>query len=61
VHDVQGRLVRTLLAGAAMEPGRHETVWDGRTDAGKRAATGLYFYTIDAGTFRATRRMMLVQ
>lgn len=36
-----GRCVRELLAGW-YEPGRHATTWDGRDDAGRRLASGVY-------------------
>jgi hypothetical protein len=42
IHDVAGRLVRTLISGD-LPAGAHSVVWDG-TDAGSRAASpGLYF------------------
>jgi len=35
--------------------------WDGRSQTGERVASGLYFYTIKAGKFIATRRMVMVK
>jgi endonuclease I len=61
VFDVAGRLVRTLVSGAVMDPGRHEAVWDGRGEGGRAAGAGLYFCRLMAGTFVASRRMVLVQ
>jgi hypothetical protein len=45
VFDVSGRLVRTLLDGE-MPIGRHNAVWDGRSDGGQVVADGVYFYKI---------------
>ena len=42
VYDVQGRRVRTLVAGR-QAAGAHRVRWDGRTDDGVRAASGVYF------------------
>ena len=61
VYDVSGRLVRALIAGEAYEPGRHEVVWNGRDDAGRQAASGAYFYRLDAGESSETRRMVLIK
>jgi len=61
VFDVSGRLVRTLENGGVRGPGRHEAVWDGRSDAGRRVSAGVYFYHLEAGDFTMTRRMTLVK
>ena len=54
VYDLVGRVVRTLVNGEA-EPGEHVIVWNGTTDSGERAASGVYFVkmegTGDAGAF----------
>lgn len=41
VHDVRGRLVRTLVAGD-LATGRHEARWDGLDDTGQRVPSGIY-------------------
>lgn len=41
VHDVAGRLVRTVLEGP-MEAGEHGTGWDGRDASGRPVAAGIY-------------------
>jgi FlgD Ig-like domain len=43
VRDVTGRAVATLVAGTWLAEGDHEFVWDGRTNEGRRAPSGLYF------------------
>lgn len=45
VYDLKGRLVRTLVDGV-LPAGPDEAVWDGRTDAGREAASGAYFYRL---------------
>lgn len=42
VFDARGRLVRSLV-DEVRAPGRHEVVWDGQTDEGGQAASGVYF------------------
>jgi len=41
VYDVGGRLVRTVRADGS--PGPHEVSWNGRDDAGRAVASGVYF------------------
>ena len=48
VYGVDGRLVRSLLHDH-LDAGRHEVVWDGQDDAGRRAASGVYFVRLQAG------------
>ncbi len=60
IFDIRGRLVKTLFDG---KPGigRYTPVWDGRTDAGKSAASGSYFYRLEIGDVVQTRRMILAR
>ena len=48
VYDLTGRVVRTLVDGV-VGPGEHEVVWDGVTETGVRAASGVYFVKLAAG------------
>jgi hypothetical protein len=47
VFDVAGRVVRTLV-DAHVAAGHRSATWDGTTDAGERAATGVYFIRMEA-------------
>ena len=33
--------------------------WDGRNEVGESVASGVYFYTLTAGDFTATRKMLI--
>ena len=65
IHDASGRQVRTLELGtkpAGDYRSRSQAAyWDGRNDAGEAVSSGLYFYTMQAGDSRSTRRMNLVK
>ena len=60
VYDVTGRLVRTLH-DRHTTAGSHVASWNGRDDLGARAASGVYFYRIDAGGRTHTRKMTLLR
>ncbi|HMB71013.1 MAG TPA: endonuclease, partial [bacterium] len=57
VFDVSGRLVTRLLDGP-LEAGLHQVRWSGRNRSGQSVAPGVYFYRIDTGDRRETRRMV---
>jgi hypothetical protein len=59
VLDVSGRRVCTLISGS-QPAGRHAVTWDGMDERGRRLTAGIYHYRIRAGSFDATRRLVLV-
>jgi hypothetical protein len=46
IYDISGRRVRRLLSGAALPVGEHRVIWDGRDDAGRVAAAGVYLVSL---------------
>jgi hypothetical protein len=60
VYNVAGQRVRTLLSGE-VTPGRHQVTWDGRTEQGMSAASGVYFCRLSVGGMTATRSMVMVR
>ncbi len=59
VYDVNGRLVRTLLSGP-VGAGVQRVAWDGRDEAGGRAAAGVYFVKTRAAGFSAAKKVVLL-
>lgn len=57
VFDASGRLVRTLLDGAA-EPGHRHVSWDGTGDDGRRVSSGVYYGVLNAGGTRIVHRLV---
>jgi hypothetical protein len=60
VHDVSGRLVRTLV-DTHRGAGQWSVQWSGDDDRGVRVASGVYFYQMRAGSFVQTRKMVLLK
>ncbi len=61
IYDVAGRLIRRLLQGDFQPAGRHQVIWDGKDATGRAAASGVYFYRLEAGRHAATRRMVMLR
>ena len=63
IYSVNGGLVRTLVLGHQPAGMYHRksraAYWDGRNAQGEKVASGLYFYTLSAGDFTATRKMLI--
>ena len=63
IYDIQGRVVRDLDLGhqrAGMYQSRARAAyWDGKNAVGESVASGVYFYTLTAGDFTATRKMLI--
>ena len=59
VFDLSGRLVRTLVDGP-QGPGRETVAWDGRDDAGRALAGGIYFIRLRAETGSLVKRAVLL-
>ena len=60
VYSVTGRLVKTLV-NDVKAPSRYVTSWDGRTNQGELAHSGMYFVRILVGGQKITTRMLLMQ
>ena len=65
IYDMNGQLVRRIAVGnqaAGMYTSRNRAAyWDGRNQLGEFIASGLYFYTLTANNFTATRKMMVLK
>ena len=65
IYSVDGQLVRTLKIGhqpAGVYQSKHRAAyWDGKNQLGEKVASGLYFYTLTAGDFTATRKLLIAK
>ncbi len=63
IWSEDGKLIRTLdlgdqLSGIYQDHDR-AAYWDGKNENGEKIASGVYFYTLTAGDFTATRKMLI--
>ena len=63
IYAVNGILIRTLSLGHQLagfyQSRQRAAYWDGKNEMGEPVASGLYFYTLSAGDFTATRKMLI--
>ena len=63
IYAADGKLVRRLDLGhqavGLYESRSRSAYWDGRNALGEPVASGVYFYTLTAGEFTATRKMLI--
>ena len=63
IYAVDGLLARTLVLGyrpAGIYQGKSRAAyWDGKNAVGESVASGVYFYTLTAEDFTATRKMLI--
>ena len=63
IYAMDGSLIRTLVLGyqaAGIYQSRSRAAyWDGKNELGEPVASGPYFYTLTAGEFSATRKLLI--
>jgi hypothetical protein len=65
IFDIRGQEVRTIHLGQ-MPTGYYDTrgkavLWDGRDSYGQEVSSGIYFYSLTAGKFHATRKLTIIK
>ena len=60
IFDVRGRRVAVPLSGN-VGAGEHRVVWNGQSEAGGRASSGIYFVRASVGAWTDTRKLLLIR
>ena len=60
IYDVIGHKIKSLVS-SNQEAGYKSVVWNATNDLGQPVSAGMYIYTIQAGEFRQTKKMVLLK
>ncbi|RMD94154.1 MAG: T9SS C-terminal target domain-containing protein [Calditrichaeota bacterium] len=60
IYNILGQKIKTLV-DRDMPLGVHQIAWDGTDDHGRRVSSGIYVYVLKAGTFKESKRMLLLK
>ncbi len=60
IYDISGKLIRTIV-NQSQAAGLHKAHWDGRNEAGKKAASGIFVYTVKFGKICLSKKMILLK
>jgi flagellar hook assembly protein FlgD len=60
IYDLQGHLVQHLL-DASVHAGLHQILWEGCTDSGEQAASGVYLVRVSTENQMQSAKMMLIR
>jgi len=60
IYDMMGRIVKTLV-NSYQTVGYNSVIWNATNDRNEPVSAGLYLYTIEAGEFRQTKKMILLK
>jgi len=60
IYNLKGQLVKRLVDDSKAA-GNHSVVFDGTDNNGRSVASGVYYYKMQAGKFRSTRKMILMK
>tara|TARA_Y100000768_G_scaffold384291_1_gene368049 strand:+ start:3 stop:1196 length:1194 start_codon:yes stop_codon:yes gene_type:complete len=60
IYDVMGRNIKSLI-NINQEAGYRSITWNATNDLGQPVSAGMYIFTIQAGEFRQTKKMVLLK
>ncbi len=60
IFDITGRKICTLV-NEIKEAGTYQVIWNGQDDYGKKVASGLYVYRIEAGNFIQSKKLLFMK
>jgi hypothetical protein len=60
IYNLQGQLIRTLV-NEKQDASYYSVTWNGKDDSGNRVNSGVYLYKLDAESYSAIKRMVLLK
>lgn len=60
VYDISGRKIAELVNNT-QNPGTYNITWNGKNSSGENIASGIYFYELNAGSFKSVKKMIMLR
>jgi flagellar hook assembly protein FlgD len=60
IFNVKGQKVKELV-NEELGSGRHEVVWNGKSDSNKKVASGVYFYSLTHNDKSIVKKMLVMK
>lgn len=60
IYNLKGQLVKKLVDGV-LPSGMHQVMWNGKDNANRSVASGVYFYRLESKNYRQTKRAILMK
>jgi hypothetical protein len=60
IYNILGQKIRTYDLGQ-VQPGRYQMVWDGRNNAGRTVASGVYIYRFESQKYMRALKMLFLK
>jgi len=60
IYDILGKKIKTLV-DQIEQKGSYSIIWNGEDDLGNKAASGIYFYRMEAGGYTAVKKLNLLK
>lgn len=60
IYDITGKLVKILVDGP-QDAGEHSTTWFGTDERGRKVSSGVYFYVLETGSQKQTKKTVLIR
>ncbi len=61
IHDITGRLVKTISNGKIFDAGPNSISWNGTDNQGNSVCSGIYLFEFTCGKFSGLKRMVLLR
>ena len=60
IYDLRGRVIKSLIKGV-QSAGYRSIRWNATNNSGEPVSAGMYIYSIQAGKFHQTKKMILLK
>ena len=60
IYDLMGRKIKSLV-NEKLDPGIYSSNWDATDNMNQPVSGGMYFYQIQAGDFKETKKIILIK